>query len=280
MRSHYASNFTGNFIPGSQPELLTKRLSRAALPEGITIKCVTTHGVSFWAISRKIDAILPDGQQKSYFAKIYTAARPLDIARGEFESTKQLYDVIPNNVPRAVGYGICAGNPTRSFFLAEFRDMTDELPGVNELVEVVAKIHQRASPTGKFGFPITTFTGKHAVDNAWCDTWKEFFTRVMKDTMKAELETHGPDEELEELSEKILTKVIPRRIRPMETEGRSIKPVLVHGDLWHGNVSVDNETKEPVLYDPCCFYGHYECKCTVSFVSMMWQVLIAHVLVR
>jgi fructosamine-3-kinase len=203
---------------------------------------------------------LEDGQEKSYFMKIYTVSRALDIARGEFESTQQLAAVVPDNVPKAVAYGVCASDPNRAFFLAEFRDMTDELSSVTTLVSIVAKSHQHPSPNGKFGFNVTSFSGKHASDNAWCDTWEEFFTRAMRDTMEAELATHGPDEELQELSKKILAKVIPRLIRPMETEGRRIKPVLVHGDLWHGNVSIDEETKEPVLYDPCCFYGHNECQ--------------------
>jgi fructosamine-3-kinase len=35
----------------------------------------------------------------------------------------------------------------------------------------------------------------------------------------------------------LLKKVIPRLLDPLETDGRSIKPVLLHGDLWLGNVS-------------------------------------------
>lgn len=200
--------------------------------------------------------------------KVYTASRALEIARGEFESTQRLAAALPDNVPKAVAYGVCAGDPNRAFFLAEFRDMTDELPSVSEVAAIVAKIHQQPSPTGKFGFHVTTFSGKHASDNTWCDTWEEFFTRATKDTMEGELAIHGPDEELQDLSEKILTKVIPRLIRPMETEGRRIEPVLLHGDLWHGNVSVDHATEEPVLYDPCCFYGHNECEVSPKPVSI------------
>ncbi|KAM7207785.1 Fructosamine kinase domain containing protein [Naviculisporaceae sp. PSN 640] len=229
-----------------------------ALPEGTTIKWVATYGASFWAVSSKIDAILPNGEEQSYFLKVYTATRAEDIARGEFESTRELSSVIPENVPRAVAYGPCANNPNRAFFLAEFRDMSDELPSASELVTLVAAIHKKTSPNGKFGYPVTTFSGKHPLDTRWCDTWEEYFTRCMKDTMDAELAVQGPNQELQELSEKVLTKVIPRLIRPMETGGRKIKPSLVHGDLWHGNVSVDNETNDPVVYDPCCFYGHNE----------------------
>lgn len=234
------------------------------LPKGVTIKCVSTYGASFWSVSRavssKVTVTLPSGQEKSYFAKVYNAPRAFDIARGEYESTALLRSAVPENVPRPVGYDLLSSAPTRSFFVAEFRNMTDKLPGTVDLVNVVAKIHQKVSPTGKFGYPLTTFAGKHAVDNGWCDTWEEWFTRAMRDTMAAERAVHGPDDELEELSRKVLSKVIPRLIRPLETEGRSIKPVLLHGDLWHGNISIDNRSKQPVLYNPCCFYGHNECE--------------------
>lgn len=208
--------------------------------------------------------------------KVYKASRALEIARGEFESTQQLAAALPDNVPKAVAYGECASDPNRAFFLAEFRDMTDELPSVSEVAAIVSQIHQQTSPNGKFGFHVTTFSGKHASDNTWCDTWEEFFTRSTKDTMEGELAIHGPDEELQELSEKIITKVIPRLIRPMESEGRRIQPALLHGDLWHGNWSVDNATEEPVLYDPCCFYGHNECKlCPIfGFPSFYLKVCV------
>jgi len=193
-----------------------------------------------------------------HLPQVYTATHAVDIARSEYESTKELSKVIPENVTTPIGTGPCANNPNRGFFLAEYRDMTDDLPSADELVSLVAKIHQNESPTGKFGNYMNTYAGKHYVDNTWTDTWEEYYTRSLRDTFDQERAIHGYDKELEELSEKMLTKVVPRLIRPMETEGRSIKPVLVHGDLWHGNVSIDNETEEPVVYDPCCFYGHNE----------------------
>lgn len=195
---------------------------------------------------------------------MYTAGIAEAIARGEYEATKALYEMIPRNVPKPVGWGPCAGNSQRAFFIAEFRNMTDEMPGVDELAALTAKIHQKQSPNGKFGFDVMTFSGKHGSDNNWCDTWEEFFTRAMADTMDGERKVHGTNKELDALSPLILSKVIPRLIRPMETEGRSITPILLHGDYWHGNVSVDNETNEAVLYDPCSFYGHYECKCLAA----------------
>lgn len=55
-------------------------------------------------------------------------------------------------------------------------------------------------------------------------------------------------------------KVILRLLRPLETGGRSIRPTLIHGDLWHGNAETDAETGQPIIFDAASFYAHNECK--------------------
>ncbi|KAJ3578183.1 hypothetical protein NPX13_g2387 [Xylaria arbuscula] len=129
--------------------------------------------------------------------------------------------------------------------------MDDNMPGTTEFASVVAKLHESTeSPNGMFGFHIRTFGGDFPVNTSWAATWEEFFTRLMRDTMEKERAVQGPNDELDRLSPLILNHVIPRLLRPMESNGRKVKPVLLHGDLWHGNVAVDADTKEPVLYDP------------------------------
>ena len=73
-------------------------------------------------------------------------------------------------------------------------------------------------------------------------------------------ESRGPDVELTMLFEQIVSKVVPRLLRPLETGGRQIKPCLVHGGLYSGNVSVDATTGGPILYDAACLYAHNECE--------------------
>jgi protein-ribulosamine 3-kinase len=58
----------------------------------------------------------------------------------------------------------------------------------------------------------------------------------------------------------LFDKVIPRLLRPLESEGRSVKPSLVHGDFWYGNSGIDVDADEPLIFDACCFYAHNECK--------------------
>jgi len=35
-------------------------------------------------------------------------------------------------------------------------------------------------------------------------------------------------------------------------------PRLIHRDLWDGNVAVNSETGEPVVFDAACVYAHNE----------------------
>ncbi|KAI1276258.1 Fructosamine kinase-domain-containing protein [Xylaria sp. FL0933] len=222
---------------------------RAALPKGAMVKWVATRGASFWAINSKIDTKLSDGMTQSYFLKVYTTESAKNMAVGEYEGSKALYAALPDNFPKPIAAGALSKEPNKHFYLAEFRDMADEMPGTSEFVSIVAKLHQNTeSPSGRFGFHITTYGGNFPVDTSWCDTWEEFFTRLMKNTMEKERLIQGPEDDLDRLSPLILERVIPRLLRPMESDGRKLKPVLIHGDLWHGNVAVDNETDEFALW--------------------------------
>ena len=116
------------------------------------------------------------------------------------------------------------------------------------------------SPNGKFGFHTITYNGDVPQENGFANTWEEFFINGFKHMLNLNIERGGPWEEMNCLEAGMLSKVIPRLLRPMETRGRTVKPVLVHGDLWCGNAAVDTQTGLPLIYDPASFYAHNECK--------------------
>ena len=90
--------------------------------------------------------------------------------------------------------------------------------------------------------------------------WEEYYTRKFRAALEYGQQPHGRDDELCELGEEFIRKVIPRLLRPLQTGGRRIKPALCHGDLWDANVQIDASIGQPVLFDPCSFYGHNECQ--------------------
>ncbi|KAI4701062.1 hypothetical protein J4E89_010758 [Alternaria sp. Ai002NY15] len=240
-----------------------------ALPKGASIDLVRTIGATHWSILTKIDTTI-DSRPQSFFLKEYRDANAKHMVKAEYESTAALYAVVPNHVPRPYAYGCFASNSQRFFYLQSFCDMEDApvyaekvltasiKPFVEEFVGVLAKVHSNESPTGKFGFHIDTFQGNVVNHNGWCDTWEEYFSRNLRYLIKLERSIQGADPEMDALCAEIMTNVVPRLLRPMESGGNKIKPVLLHGDMWHGNVSVDKKTGSPMLYDAGCLFGHHE----------------------
>jgi protein-ribulosamine 3-kinase len=81
----------------------------------------------------------------------------------------------------------------------------------------------------------------------------------MEEMIEREQLTQGPCPEIDKLQKLLVEKVIPRLLRPLESNGRSIRPCLVHGDLWHGNASTSSDTNEPYAFDSCALWAHNEC---------------------
>ena len=52
--------------------------------------------------------------------------------------------------------------------------------------------------------------------------------------------------------------VIPRLLEPLQADGRTLTPCLIHRDLWHENVGTNRETGGIALYDPDAWYAHHE----------------------
>ncbi|KAI1123704.1 Fructosamine kinase-domain-containing protein [Nemania abortiva] len=230
----------------------------AKLPLGTKPLKICAHGDSLWTCTARLDAEL-DGVEQIYFLKTSFGERGEKMMSSEFHCMMKIHNIMPDFVPRPIAWGTYASIPNVHFFLCEFRDMTNGLPDVESFSEKVADMHLAGiSPNGKFGFDVTTFHGNIPIEHGWSDTWEEYFTRTTRVLFELEQKAQGPNEEIMGLMGPFFGKIIPRLLRPLETSGRSIQPCLIHGDLWHGNVSVDKHTGRPVIFDAACFYAHNE----------------------
>lgn len=137
--------------------------------------------------------------------------------------------------------------------------MTDDIPEIQAFTETLAELHTKGvSPNGKYGFEVPTYKGTIPQYTEWHDTWEESFHHSLKWFILAEEKSQGPDEEMQQLCQGVLEKVVPRLLRPLETGGRQIQPRLIHGDIWAGNASTNIDTNLPVIYDGACLYAHNE----------------------
>ena len=194
--------------------------------------------------------------------------------KGEFEGTSAIYSITPEFVPKPIAWGTYKSSPDTHFYLCKFYDLVEELPDPAIFCARLAELHQsHSSPNGKYGFHVVTYNGDLPQENGYADSWEEFFANGLKHMFKLNLERGGPSEELERLLPDIFGKVIPRLLRPLETGGNSIKPSIVHGDLWCGNAAVDQKTDKPLVFDPSCFWAHNECMISISLTYFVPRLI-------
>jgi protein-ribulosamine 3-kinase len=191
-----------------------------------------------------------------------------------------LYNVMPEVAIKPLAWGPCASEPDLYFFLNEFHTMvnrTYEPSYVESFCATLAELHRKSAdmrqmqsieptPEGNYGFNVPTHFGMLPQDNRWCETWEEFYIQGMTNILAFEEKTQGPSDELDFLATRLIQKVIPRLLRPLETEGRRIRPSLLHGDFQPKNVQTDLETGRLVMFDAGAFWGHNECALSFAFL--------------
>jgi fructosamine-3-kinase len=113
----------------------------------------------------------------------------------------------------------------------------------------LAALHRAAPPS--FGLPYDNLIARLRQWNAPCATWPEFYWErrlepMLRRAERARLADAALRRDLERLAERL-----PERCGPPEP------PARLHGDLWAGNLLVD-DAGAPVLVDPAVYGGHRE----------------------
>ncbi|CAG8954789.1 hypothetical protein HYFRA_00004714, partial [Hymenoscyphus fraxineus] len=224
------------------------------LPQGTKVIGMKPLATSQWAKTFQIQTSSPP----SYFLKISTGHHGHEALKGEHESATAIHKTIPDFIPQPLGWGTFQEIPDTHFYLCEFHNLLPGPPAINSFTAKLARLHtSTSSPNGKFGFHVTTYNGNLPQENTYTDTWEAFFTKGLKHILDLHARVAGASE-LDNLAPAIFSKVIPRLLRPLESHGRTIKPTLVHGDLWCGNTATDSGSEKAMVFDPCCCWAHNE----------------------
>ncbi|SMY21054.1 unnamed protein product [Zymoseptoria tritici ST99CH_1A5] len=235
---------------------------RRVLPHNSTIISSYTYGTAAWTRAARITILLEDGSEKSYFLKCASEDQGKAMIEGEFASISEIAKYTPSltPIPHAHGQFEDASIPTY-FFLMEFLNIETGAPEPATISKQLADLHARSvSPTGKFGYHMITCHGPHPQDTRWEESWAVFFARLLRQFHDREVNTNGPskDGRYETEMDKLITSAIPEILGPLQANGRTLKPALVHGDLWEENCGKDLETGQPKIFDAAVFYGHNE----------------------
>ena len=188
--------------------------------------------------------VISNGEER-YFVKINKKSM-LGLFVSEVESLNHLRNADCVDVPEVIHVGT---TKECSFLVLNYLPTK---PLLNEeqsetLGIQLARQHQWGEQA-EFGFDSDNYIGSTLQPNEWHRKWSTFFSEQRLGwqlQLAAEKGIKlGNINTIVHNSQKILAHHHPR-------------PSLLHGDLWHGNVSVS--VSGPIMYDPACYWGDHEC---------------------
>ncbi|KAJ8132264.1 hypothetical protein O1611_g1363 [Lasiodiplodia mahajangana] len=139
--------------------------------------------------------------------------------------------------------------------------MVDEVPSPTAWAKAAATLHKESmakSPMGEFGFPITTYSANIPVDSIWDSSWEAAWTFQIRMLLDQDKALHDPDEEYSKLQDSFFDIVVPAYLKPLESNGRSISPCLLHSNLWRGNIKPRANSDSVCMINSVPCWGHHE----------------------
>lgn len=200
-----------------------------------------------------------------------------ELMLAHWTSETSLHAFIPDYIPRPVGFGTYQSQPEITFFLLDFVDMIDDdTPTADSymapVIQLALKSMRKGSPNGKFGFGVNTRFGHLPQTNDWESSWEVWWTKHMKFILDREEQVRGPHTpEVVQLKKIFVEKVLPRYLRPLESDGRLVKPCLLHTDLWPGNVKYKLDNATVSIFDGNGLWGHNEGRCRETLNFILWK---------
>jgi fructosamine-3-kinase len=190
------------------------------------------------------DCYMISNGSERYFVKVNDRAE-LPIFETELESLTQLDKSDHIFVPKPIHIGV---TKTHSFLVLNYLPTKVMDKKASYDLGISLAHHHLWGDQLEYGFDGDNYLGSVLQVNTWHRRWDCFFAEQRIGWQLQLLHEKGmflgDIDTLVNNSKKILHNHNP-------------KPSLLHGDFWHGNVSLS--VKGPIVYDPACYWGDPEC---------------------
>ncbi|GAB2252086.1 hypothetical protein Droror1_Dr00004933 [Drosera rotundifolia] len=224
------------------------------LTEGKATKIIRTSPVGGGCIN---SASRYETDVGSFFVKTNRSIGP-SMFEGEALGLRLMYETKTIRVPRPFKVGSLPRGG--SYIIMEFIEFGASRGNQSALGKQLGEMHKAGKSDKGFGFDVDNTIGSTPQINTWTSDWIEFFAEHrLGYQLKLARNQYG-DSAIYDKGQRLA-----KNLKPL-FENVVIEPCLLHGDLWSGNVSAD-ESGDPVILDPACYYGHSEAEFGMSWCA-------------
>lgn len=219
-------------------ELPSPIAGRLSADLGTTIR--TARAIGGGCIGRAYRVVFTDGRRA--FVKLYEDAGSM--IRAEAEGLRWLREPGAIRIPAVLG----VGERETSYLALELLEAASPAADYDaRLGRELAALHASGAPS--FGLDRDNFIGSLPQSNTRCEDWPTFFrTQRLEPMIRRAAGMLGSE----------LRQGFERLYPRLETLcGPAEPPARLHGDLWSGNLIVDDRGA-PALVDPAVYGGHRE----------------------
>lgn len=192
----------------------------------------------------------------SFFVKINRSFSAREMFEGEAGSLQALRFAGMNApAPLKVGDLPHGGSYLIMDHVAFEPDLMLEPSSQAKLGEAIAQMHLHQPERHQFfGFGLPTRLGTVEMENKFCASWAEFF---VESRLRTALESVGDKKCQSAILVDRAEEICEKASGMLREIDETIRPSVLHGDLWLGNAGATGEGKV-IVYDPSSFYGHSE----------------------
>eukprot|EP00892_Ulva_mutabilis_P007607 jgi/Ulvmu1/5218/UM022_0011.1 len=187
-----------------------------------------------------------------FFVK--TSRRSADkMFKGEALGLQAMYGTHTLRVPEVIDWGNFAHG---SYLITEYLEFGGRVDQA-DMGRLLAQMHLAAPKEGdgQFGFTVDNTIGGTDQPNGWDSSWVNFFREKR---LMHQVNLTG-NKKLIALGKSVADNL------EILFDGITVKPSVLHGDLWSGNMASVQGT--PAVMDPAVYYGHSEAEFGMSWCA-------------
>jgi len=183
--------------------------------------------------------------KRNFFIKL-NEAQLIDMFAMEAEGLNILANTHTFRIPNPICYGTSLG---QAYLVMEYLNFgRANSNSAQEAGHLLAILHQ--IQVKNFGWKHDNCLGTNRQPNGWHANWIEFWRTQRLGFQLKLAKQNGYSGRLQVRGEQLL-ELFPNLL------DHNPKPSLLHGDLWRGNFSYDQNGK-PLIFDPAVYYGDQE----------------------